>query len=197
LMVSGLAFMVFLFNTGIFNGAAEQVWGPIRRHLEGLIPLGPLPAPPARDGPAEAAREGPDPIPNEPAARRRQPEPDPAEVAARLLEQRRQADRGWLMAQFRRAEHALLLFLASLVPGVGERHIAAREMEANAAEAERQRIIQAAEAVDATENAAENTENTENSREAAVAAVENAGQVRENRETQQDNAAPVQPLIEV
>jgi len=31
-----------------------------------------------------------------------------------------------------------------LVPGVGERHIAAREAEANAAEAERQRLIDAA-----------------------------------------------------
>jgi hypothetical protein len=195
LMVSSLAFLVFLFNTGIFNGAAEQVWGPVRRHLEGLIPLGPLPAPPPRDGPAEAAQEGPDPTPNEPA-RRRQPEPDPAEVAARLLEQRRQADRGWLMAQFRRAEHALLLFLASLVPGVGERHIAAREAEANAAEAERQRLIQEAEAAAAEH--AENAENTENNGEGTATGVENAGEVRENQENQQDNAAaPLQPLIEV
>jgi len=56
------------------------------------------------------------------------------------------------MTQIRRAEHAMLLFLASLVPGVGERHIAAREAEANAAEAERQRRIDAAAATAAAEN---------------------------------------------
>lgn len=193
LMVSGLAFLVFLFNTGIFNGAAEQVWGPVRRHLEGLIPLGPTPAPApaARD----AAQVGPDPAADEAAARRRRAEPDPAQVAARLLEQRRQADRGWLMEQFRRAEHSLLLFLASLVPGVGERHIAAREAEANAAEAERQRLAQAAEAA----NTAENVDNTGASNvDGTAAATENVDGNEENQANQQEPAAaPAQPLIEV
>ncbi|KUJ21076.1 uncharacterized protein LY89DRAFT_694708 [Mollisia scopiformis] len=192
LMVSGLAFLVFLFNTGIFNGAAEQLWGPIRRHLEGLIPLG---APVVPLAPiAEAAQPGQDPVADDPAARRRRTEPDPAEVAVRLLQERRQADRGWLMAQFRRAEHSLLLFLASLVPGVGERHIAAREAEANAAEAERQRLIQEAEAA----NAVENTENTEGNGEGTTAGSEHTGESGDNQPNQQENvAAPAQPLIEV
>ena len=60
------------------------------------------------------------------------------------------------MAQVRRAEHAALLFMASLVPGVGERHIAAREAVAAAAETERQRQIEAATAENTQENSQEN-----------------------------------------
>ncbi|KAF8863847.1 hypothetical protein BDZ45DRAFT_722257 [Acephala macrosclerotiorum] len=192
LLVSGCAFLVFLFNTGIFNGVAETVWGPVRRHLENLIPLGPAPVVPGAQ-PAAPAPAAPDAVAEPEGRRRRAPEPDPAQVAARLLEQRRQEDRSWLMAQFRRAEHALLLFLASLVPGVGERHIAAREAEANAVEAERQRLIQEAEAA----NAAENAENGEGT----TAAIDNGGENGENGENQtnQDEgvAAPPPPLIEV
>jgi hypothetical protein len=111
-----------------------------------------------------------------------------------LIEQRRQANNGgWLIAQIRRAEHSLLLFLASLVPGVGERHIAAREAEANAAEAERQRQIEAA-------NAAENAE-ANNAAEGAATTVEN-GNGQENQENETSGAAnieqaPGQPLVEV
>lgn len=175
LMVSGLAFVVFIINTGVFNGLAEQVWGPVRRHLERLIPLAPRdpdPLPPGvqRDVPpilnaqqinerAELQRAGvADPqqlraaAPNAtPRPRRRPGELDEAEVAARLIEQHRQANAGWLIAQIRRAEHSLLLFLASLVPGVGERHVRARELENAAIEEERQRQIQAAEAARAAE----------------------------------------------
>lgn len=157
LMVSGLAVVVFIINTGIFNGLFEQLWGPVRRHVEALIPLA---GPEAAQIPAINAA-----IPRAPHAaerqgeadrgearqdqRQRRGEPDPAQVAAHLLEQHRQRNApGWLMTQIRRAEHAMLLFLASLVPGVGERHIAAREAEANAAEAERQRRIDAAAAAE-------------------------------------------------
>ena len=158
-MVSGLAVLVFIINTGVFNGIFEQLWGPVRRHVEALIPLaGPeaaqipainavIPRVPPADGQAEPAQA------QEPAAQRhgqRRGELDPAQVAAHLIEQHRQrnAAPSWLMTQIRRAEHAMLLFLASLVPGVGERHIAAREAEANAAEAERQRLIDAAAAAE-------------------------------------------------
>ncbi|CAG8980378.1 hypothetical protein HYALB_00003942 [Hymenoscyphus albidus] len=139
-MVTGMALAIFIINTGLFNGAGDQLWGPIRRHLEALLPLADpdaamVPAANAVIPQAEVARE------NNPAGQRgANNEPSPESVAARLIEQRRRADVNWFMIQVRRAEHALLLFLASLVPGVGERHIAAREAEA----AERQRRIDAA-----------------------------------------------------
>jgi hypothetical protein len=147
-MMTGLAVVVFIVNMGFFTGAfnniAEQVLGPIRRHLENLIPLaGPdaalVPAANAVVVPQNGAAETGD----RPRARRG--ELDEAEVAARLIEQRRQTNTGWIATQIRRAEHAALLFIASLIPGVGERHIAARdnaarEAEAAAAEAERRRV---------------------------------------------------------
>jgi hypothetical protein len=170
-VISGLALLLFIANTGLFNGVAEQVWGPIRRHLDALIPLA---GPDAALVPAVNAAVVD--LPNRPAGeneqpnlnpglrqRRRAPEPDPAEAAARILAQHRQ-NQGWLFTQARRAEHALLLFLASFIPGVGERHIAAREAAANAAEAERRRQIEAADVADATTNnpATVTEETTEN-----------------------------------
>jgi hypothetical protein len=195
LMVCALALVVFIVNTGIFNGVFERAWGPIRRHLENLIPLaGPDAAlvPAANAAVPQAGAAAPAENGN-PQRRRRHGELDEAEVAARLIEQRRQANNGgWLIVQIRRAEHSLLLFLASLVPGVGERHIAAREAEANAAEAERQRQIEAA-------NAAETAE-TDNAAEGAATTVEN-GNEQENQENEANGAAnveaPAQPLVEV
>jgi hypothetical protein len=173
LLMSALAVGVFVYNTGLLNGVAEQVWGPIRRHVEALIPLaGPVPPPPAAQN---------QPVEDGAAPARRPGEPDPAVVAARLIEQHRAANAGWLMTQIRRAEHAALLFLASLVPGVGERHIAAREAETAAALAERQRQIDA-EAM-------------------ATAAAQNEASAAENEDQQNspqaDEGQDVPPLVEV
>jgi len=162
LMVSGVAFLIFLYNTGIFNGIAEQILAPVRRHLEALLPLaGPdaalVPAANAAAVPQVAAP--PQGLPAVQPGRRG--ELDPAQVAARLVEQhRRQQDAGWLRNQIRRVEHSLVLFVASLVPGLGERHIAAREAAANA---EIQRQIEAA-------NAAANPEGTSNDENAPAEA---------------------------
>ena len=151
-MITGLAVVVFIINTGIFNGIAEALWGPVRRHVEALIPLaGPEAAlVPAANAAAVPQERQPEAAPQveEPRPRRRNGELDEAEVAARLLRQHREMNAEWWLAQIRRAEHAALLFLASLVPGVGERHIAAREAAANAAEAERQRQNEAAAATE-------------------------------------------------
>lgn len=141
-MITGLSVVFFFINTGLIN------WAPIRRHLENLIPLA-LPvvnpegagaAPPAAAG-AGAGTDG--------GAR----ELDPQRVAQRLIEQRQRQNAGWFMSQVRRVEHATLLFLASLLPGVGERHVAAREEEdqarrrrEEAAEAERVAAEEAAQA---------------------------------------------------
>ncbi|KAI6716291.1 hypothetical protein JHW43_001250 [Diplocarpon mali] len=195
LMVSGLGLVVFLVNTGILNGFVGQLLGPVRRHVEALIPLaGPeaalvpaanaaIPQPP-RDPPAEGLTP----------EQRQRGELDPAEVAARLIEQRRQAQGGWLIAHIRRAEHSLLLFLASLVPGVGERHIAAREAEAAAAEARRAEAAVAA-------DAAANMVNADAPEAGGIEGTEGTGEQRENdtHEAQNNESAapPAQPLIEV
>ncbi|KFY30396.1 hypothetical protein V493_01945 [Pseudogymnoascus sp. VKM F-4281 (FW-2241)] len=141
-MITGLSVIFFFINTGIVN------WTPIRRHLENLIPLAmPVanpeggaagqPAPPG----AGAGTDG------------RAGELDPQRVAQRLIEQHQRQNAGWFMSQVRRVEHATLLFLASLWPGVGERHVAAREEEdqarrrrEEAAEAERVAAEEAAQA---------------------------------------------------
>ncbi|KAI1002815.1 hypothetical protein K3495_g5389 [Podosphaera aphanis] len=182
LMVNGLAFIIFIMYTGIFNGTAEQFWNPIRRHLDALIPLGP---PNPQNAPVipNGARM---PVGNEDRHRprtvlatgsgennaRRRGELDPAEVAARILEQQRRTNDNWILSHVRRLEQALLLFIASLVPGIGERHIAHREEVANR-QAERQQALEAA-----TESATQ-VENDESSANAASNQTEIENQLRE------------------
>ncbi|KAK3359354.1 hypothetical protein B0T25DRAFT_95618 [Lasiosphaeria hispida] len=133
-----IAIAVFALNTGLLNGFANQAWDPFRQHLEGLIPLvdpnrqqreaqpvaPPEPAAPNGDARAAAATGG------QPA------DPNPAQVARRLVADRRNANANWLLDTVRRFERAGLLFLASIAPGVAERHIANLEAQERA---ERQR----------------------------------------------------------
>lgn len=123
---------------------ANDMFNPLRQHLEGLIPFGALEdnrnrrdnAPGANGQPGQEGE-------NAPAAQtgRRRAEPDPAETAARLVEQRRNENGHWLLDQIRRLERAGLLFLASIAPGVAERHIANMEA-AERAERERQEVAE-------------------------------------------------------
>ncbi|KAK7749807.1 hypothetical protein SLS53_000387 [Cytospora paraplurivora] len=125
-----LATAVFLLNTGLLNGIANHWFHPVRQHLEGLIPLGGPDPNRARDGNgdnAQAAAQGGE---NNNQAHHPQHQPghlEPARVAERLVAQRRQQNANWLLDQVRRLERAGLLFLASIAPGVAERHIAALE----------------------------------------------------------------------
>lgn len=196
LTISALAVIVFIVNTGVLNGFAEQIWGPVRRHLEGLLPL----AGPGAAG-IPAANEGAAPQPGEqqpqrPQGRRGRVEPDPAQVAARLLEQHRRENAGWLVAQIRRAEHAMLLFLASLVPGVGERHIAAREAETAAIEAERARQEQERAEREAAEAENDAGETGAAGNSGADQRDQNAEQAAQAHPPAED-AAAVQPLIDI
>ena len=124
-LLMGLAVMlVFAAQTGILAALQESLWGPVRRHLEGVLPLtdnrpppGAAARPPAN---TDAGRDG------------AQLPPDPAEAATRLVQQRQQQNAGWVMQRIRALERASLMFLASLVPGIWERHRAARaQAEAN------------------------------------------------------------------
>lgn len=149
LLIMFVATVVFLVNTGLFNRMAADWFNPIRQHLEGLLPLaGPAPnrnrgnePAAANAGPGQEAHNNND---HAPPAGRQQGEPDPAQVAARLVEQHRERNANWLLNQIRRLERAGLLFLASIAPGVAERHIAHLEAEARA-ERDRQEAAERAE----------------------------------------------------
>ncbi len=68
----------------------------------------------------------------------------PQQAADRMLQERRNRDESLTRQYIRRVERAIALFIASLVPGVGERHIAAREA-AEAASLEEERARERAE----------------------------------------------------
>ncbi|KAL9128296.1 MAG: hypothetical protein Q9217_003001 [Psora testacea] len=126
LFLIAVATLVFIGQTGIFRPLVQGVWEPIRRHADNLVPLVNNGQP--RDGNVGAAQNNAIGGGLQGATR----EPTPQEAAQRLLEQ--QQDDNIFRQGLRRIERAIALFIASLVPGVGERHIAARE----AAEAARQ-----------------------------------------------------------
>ncbi len=119
-----MAVFAFVLSTGLLNGVAENAWRPIGRHIENILPALEHP----RGG--QGGRRGHD------------GEPNPEQMAARLVAER-QGREGWLTGQVRRLERAGLLFLASIAPGVAERHIANLEAEARAEE-NRQREAEAA-----------------------------------------------------
>ena len=127
ILLSLVAFLLFVAQTGLFQPLLQTMWGPIRRHAEALLPL----------AGNEQARRGDDPTAanaNAAGTEGRNREPTPQEAAERLLREREAQDGNFVRQVLRRMERAVALFVASLVPGVGERHIAARE----AAEAARQ-----------------------------------------------------------
>ncbi|EFX01036.1 hypothetical protein CMQ_5978 [Grosmannia clavigera kw1407] len=157
-MVILLATAMFVANTGMLDGAANHVWEPIRRHLDGLVPA-------VNVGRAPGANV------NEPAGGQQAAavvpgnngggaggEPNPAQMAARLVGQQRQANGDWLMEQIRRAERVGIMFLASLAPGVAERHVALVEQRQAEAERQRQAERDAAEAAAAAAVAEAETE---------------------------------------
>lgn len=173
--VVAIAIAVFAVNTGLMNGVANRAWEPLRRHLEGLIPF----ADPA------AARDDPEPAPapqlaheaETPTATATATEPgegapllerpDPAATAARLVAERQNANANRLLDRVRRLERAGLLFLASIAPGVAERHIAHLEAQERA-ERERREAEEEAAATAAREAAEREAE--------AAAAVEAAAE---------------------
>ncbi|KAH7152900.1 hypothetical protein EDB81DRAFT_436897 [Dactylonectria macrodidyma] len=141
-----IAFFIFILSTGVLNGIPEHIWRPLGRHLENLIPM----------DPRAAQRAGQH---QENGGQRENGRPDPADMAARLIAENRGPD-GWLMAQIRRLERAGLLFLASIAPGVAERHIA--NLEATARAERQRREAEAAAAQANAENGGENNQSGEN-----------------------------------
>ena len=128
ILLGTCAILIFLSQTQIFRPLQQAVWEPFRRHVEGILPLG------GNEGVnrPNVQREGPEG--QAPAGA----EPSPRQMAERLLQEREQHGGSIVRRNLRRAERAVALFVASLVPGVGERHIAARDA-AEAARAAEQR----------------------------------------------------------
>jgi hypothetical protein len=143
--VISIAISLFIVNTGLLTPLVEQFWIPLRQHMEDLIPHA--------DGQRRWGAQADDtrgPGANQPD-NDRQRGPDPAQAAERLLRQRRERNANWLTHQVRRLERAGILFIASIAPGVAERHIAQIEAIARA-ERRRQEAEEAAAAAAASEN---------------------------------------------
>ena len=123
------AFIVFAAQTRIFEPLLQHVWNPIRRHVEALVQVD-QPMPPA------GQRQG-----NEPGPETGNPG-SPQNMADRLTRERReQQNNNPFRMAFSRLERSIALFLASLIPGVGERHVAARQ-EATRQQREREEAAQ-------------------------------------------------------
>ena len=121
-LIGAATLLVFLAQNRALRPFFDALWLPVRRHLEGLLQEAGV-----RDGPAPAqaggagAAGGAGPAQANGAA----VPPTPA-TNGRVARAQRQEPDGALRVQVRRVERAVALFLASLVPGIGERHIAAR-----------------------------------------------------------------------
>ncbi|KAI0805892.1 hypothetical protein GGR55DRAFT_653934 [Xylaria sp. FL0064] len=163
--VVSIAITLFIVNTGVLNPLAEQIWIPLRRHLENLIPLAADAQGHQQQRPAAENAQGGDVNGADPA---RPGGLDPADAAARLVQQRREDNANWLLNQVRRLERAGILFIASLAPGLAERHIAQVEAEARA-ERQRQQEAQAA------ATAAAQPESEDTNADTAVASPEAVG----------------------
>ncbi|KAI6246468.1 hypothetical protein HI914_05478 [Erysiphe necator] len=182
LIASGLAFSVFIVLTGVLNGAVEQFWSPVRRHLETLVPLAPVHPPNIalqQNGNPELAR-GDDQNQALPQSSVRNDnvdelrrENDNLGISGRAANQRAQSSNGLFITRMRRLEQSLILFVVSLVPGVSERHIAHREAQANREIERQQQLMQIA-----AEQA---------SRASNEATLSRPNQERENRGTDEQN----------
>ncbi|KAI1438218.1 hypothetical protein GGR50DRAFT_640468 [Xylaria sp. CBS 124048] len=138
--VVSIAITLFIVNTGVMHPLAEQIAGPLRRHLENLIPpVADADARQQQGAAADNARDG-DANMADPA---RPDGPNPADTAARLIQQRHQNNANWLLDQVRRLERAGILFIASLAPGLAERHIAQAEADALARQRQQEAVVAA------------------------------------------------------
>lgn len=171
------ALFVFVAQIGILRPLQRAIWDPIRRHVEALVPLA------VNNG--NAGANGGPAQPNGPGGPATQP--DPRQMADRIL-QNRNGERGLVRRNVRRVERAMALFIASLVPGVGERHIAARDAAEAARQAiEREREEQARREEEARQQAESNQESV----------AERDSATTEDDPVRQEDQVRQQPLVEI
>jgi hypothetical protein len=130
ILLSTLAFFVFIGQAGWLTPVYRHIAEPIRRHLEGVIRADPAAPAPQQHAEAPGERGQQDqrpPAESSAAASRNNPGVTPEQVALRLLREREERNESFLRASIRRFERSLALFVASLVPGVGEGHVAAQQ----------------------------------------------------------------------
>lgn len=162
-LLLGLALIVCLLPR---QNPLNHIMGAARRHIDNLI--GPPAPAPARRPAATGTQPQPAQTPAPPANGTRPPAArgainlTPEQAATRVMNNRAEHDQrqreanlnpnpnpNMLRDIFYRVEQAIALFLASLIPGVGERHVAARE------EQRRERLRVEMERVNAEREAAE------------------------------------------
>ena len=102
-MLGVIALVGFLIQTGVFNPLLRNIWRPIRQHIESIIN-------------SEQPQSTTTNTSNQ----------TPQQMAERLVEEHRGIN-NTLRRAVRRAERSALLFTASLIPGVGESQVRARE----------------------------------------------------------------------
>ena len=185
-----LAMLVFIAQTGIFRPIILGIWDPIRRHAEGLVPLV------GNERPQGGALRNPDNA-NAAGTGPANREPIPSLALQALVQARERQDGNIVRQSIRRAERAIALFVASLIPGVGERHIAARE-------AARELMEEAGQALDREERARREREEVEQRREAdapeqsaAEASSTAAGPNAESSAAGGQDQTAQRPLVEI
>lgn len=210
-------------STTVFRGFAAR----LQANIDGLFepPAAPAPAPapaPPLGHQIEGQRQEGGPAadgtrPN--PGVRQQGEPDPVATAARLVQEHRQRHPDALRDTLGRVERAVGLFMATLIPGVGERHVRAREEARREMErAERERVERvAAEEEGARRLAEEDKADQEEKRgeisgrngEAAGDASGSAGKGhiglagsaaqadRKDKDTDTENPVPEESLVEI
>ncbi|KAF3064239.1 hypothetical protein GL218_01890 [Daldinia childiae] len=189
----GAAIVMFLARTGLLN----QLWVPFRQRLENLIPPadGHHGAAVQVDAQGGGVQGGNGVVAD---GGQQQRELHPADTAARLVQQRRHANANWLMDQVRRLERAGILFLASIAPGVAERHIAQVESEARAGRRRREEA-EAAAAAQQSERPDDAEQGGDSDTATATASEESGGQDR-SPEGERGNERPPaaeEPLIDI
>ena len=139
LLIVAATTLVFLAQNRAVRPFVDALWAPVRRHVEELVQdVVPVerqqqegqqqqqgqPGEPAAGAPPQPPTPHGPPTPA-PGSARPPSSPVPRDAPAR--------------STMRRAERAVALFVASLVPGVGERHVAARDEAARRARPENDR----------------------------------------------------------
>ena len=128
------AFVAVISQTRWPRRARRAVWDPVRRHLENLVPMDDPRA--QRPRPRRVVGQAGQPNVNGPTTAIPTNPPPTPDVEAEVAEP---TVLGNVRHTLVRAERGVALFLATLVPGIGERYVAARDAADRAREeAERQ-----------------------------------------------------------